>query len=334
LPPFASVPLSPEAPLEAFPKTAGVLEFLGREGRSLLVGRPQNLRRFVAMHTGRGPAPKKGARPPLDLRAIAVLVRYRETRSAFEQRLVFERTLKVPRAKRRDLKDAYFVALDPEERFPRFAIRHGDPGEPALFGPFRGRAQADEAVAALTASFPLRPCDFVFEPRVDLPLGEACLFAQTRSCPAPCLVRISEGDYRDLARRAAAVLEDPRARGEATPLPPFVTRSLGSSGLVVIPGDEVSLYPVLGWSVLETGAARAPRSGVREAVRSLSFAPGPTPPDDSPWLTEWLYARKREGAYLPRLPADCLEDAVERMLDQEGGLGPRIDGNVGPRSAS
>src|SRR5579862_6981587 len=238
LPPFVRLPLSAELDFKDVPPAPGVAEFLGADERSLLVGRPQNLQRFVKNHLGRGPAPKKGARPPLDLSAIALLVRYATTGSLFEQRLLFERTLTVPREKRPDLKDAYFVALDPEERFPRFRIAHGDPAQEGLFGPLRGRAQAEGAIESLTARFPLRPCDYVFEPREDLALGLGCLFAQTRTCPAPCLVRIGEGDYREIARGAVRLLEDPRLRDEGAPLPSFVGRSLGSAGLVVIPKER------------------------------------------------------------------------------------------------
>ena len=102
---------------------------------------------------------------------------------------------------RRDLKPAAWLHLDPGARFPRLTVRPmaGDPA--GLFGPFRNRPAAARAVAALHKLFPLRPCDFVFEPAPDLSLGLGCVYAQVRTCAAPCLSRVSEDGYRGLAGR-------------------------------------------------------------------------------------------------------------------------------------
>src|SRR6185436_10016743 len=108
---------------------------------------------------------------------------------------------------RRDLKPPAYLRLDPAERFPRATVEN-TAGEPTRFGPFRDRRAAGKALAALHKAFPLRPCDYVFEPHPELPLGVGCLYAQVRSCAAPCLVRISEEEYRGLAAAAADVLGD------------------------------------------------------------------------------------------------------------------------------
>ncbi|MGH9886161.1 MAG: hypothetical protein ACREBE_11565, partial [bacterium] len=48
-----------------------------------------------------------------------------------------------------------------------------------------GVAAYKGAIEALHAVFPLRPCDFVFEPAPDLAVGLGCVFAQVRTCAAP-----------------------------------------------------------------------------------------------------------------------------------------------------
>ena len=58
---------------------------------------------------------------------------------------------------------------DPAARFPRLTVRPLGADREHLFGPFRGRAAAGAAIEALHSSFPLRPCDYTFEPAPDLP---------------------------------------------------------------------------------------------------------------------------------------------------------------------
>jgi DNA polymerase-3 subunit epsilon len=180
--------------IATLPAVAGVAQFLGPEGQSLLIGRPSNLRRWAATQLGAGKPPKKGMRPPTNLAPITSGVGYVVTSSPFAQRLAYERLMGryVPLAKRRDLKPPVYLHLDPAARFPRLTVRPSAADRANLFGPFRSRQAAQAAIEALHQQFPLRPCDYTFEPAVDLALGLGCVFAQIGTCAAPCLVRTSE----------------------------------------------------------------------------------------------------------------------------------------------
>jgi len=283
---------------------------VGPDGKSLVIGRPANLRRWAATHLGLGRAVPKGKRPPTNLSPIATAIEFVETTSAFHQRLLYERLMDryVPRSKRRDLKPPFFLHLDADERFPRLAVRAASEDKAHVFGPFRDRKAAERARDALQKLRPLRPCDYVFEPDRQLPLGLGCLYAQVRSCAAPCLSRVSEEDYRLLAREVEGLLRGagPRPEGLSSVLPNFVAEA-GSRGLVVASNaKEVELYPVRGGSVLEEAALRvgqdelAPsETGALEAaVLGLRF-PGASPPaDDVPWLLQWILATRKGGGYL------------------------------------
>src|SRR5438132_90588 len=141
---------------------------------------------------GKSPPAPKGRRPRTDLRPVAKAVRWSETTSAFHQRLVYERLMAqyVRPEKRRDLKPPAYIHLDPTERFPRLSVRGPEAGPRSLYGPFRNRKAAARAVDALHKLFPLRPCDYTFEPAADLALGLGCVYAQVRTCAAPCLQRV------------------------------------------------------------------------------------------------------------------------------------------------
>jgi hypothetical protein len=301
-PALTTVGLSPgvaEALLQV-PATAGVGQVCGPDGRNLVLGTAANLRRWAAAHFGRGPKPKAGKRPKTDLSTIAESVRFVETRGAFQQRLVYERLMAplVPLAKRRDLRPPAYLHLDPAERFPRISVAASEPVSP-LFGPFRDRRAAEKARDSVQRLFPLRPCDHRFEPAEDLPLGIACLYAQVRSCAAPCLRRASEDEYRALAAQVVLWLGDPARRADApAAVPATVGAAATARGLVVDPArDGVGLYPVLAGRVLDAAARTAALETLGEALASLEWteADGPS---DWPWLLAWLKSRKARACFL------------------------------------
>jgi excinuclease ABC subunit C len=310
-----------------------VAQILGPDGRNLLVGRPANLRRWAANHLGLGKPAPKGRRPPTNLSPIATSVAFAEATSSFHQRLLYERLLErhVPRAKRRDLKPPGWLRLDAAERFPRIVVESGEEAArlaapSVLFGPFRDRRAADRARTALHKRWPLRPCDYVFEPHPELPLGLACLFAQVRSCAAPCLRRVSEDAYRTLAREVVAVLtgDAPRPQELRSALPDFVSEA-GARGLVVVSTREgVELYPVGGGAVLEEAQVALPRSAIDadeaclpNALRTLRFEVPIPSRDDRPWLLAFLLASRRGALYLvvrPGLSEAALAGRVREVL--------------------
>jgi hypothetical protein len=112
-------------------------------------------------------------------------------------------------------------------------VRPAEAGLLAAYGPFRDRGAAEKARAGLHKLIPLRPCDYTFEPDPTLPLGLGCLYAQVRSCAAPCLSRVTEEAYRGLARDAAALLADPAARAAPPAWLPATVGPAEGHGLVV-----------------------------------------------------------------------------------------------------
>jgi hypothetical protein len=304
-PPLTSTPLEPDlaAALGAIPSRAGVGQIVGPDGKNLVIGRPANLRRWAAGHLGQGRPAPKGRRPRTDLRPIAKEVRWAATTSAFHQRLTYERLMAgyIEPEARRDLKPPAYVHLDPRERFPRLSVRGAEANPVNLYGPFRDRRAAARAVDALHKLIPLRPCDYTFEPAADLALGLGCVYAQVRTCSAPCLVRASESEYRALAEQAAVFL----ARAEERPgdtvswAPPWVAAAADARGVVVERGrGGIELYPVRQGAVIEEAAVRAEGAPVADAVARLRW-PAPEPSrDDRRWLSSWLHAPKRTGVYL------------------------------------
>lgn len=314
LPPFQQLAFQDKEALSSLPEVPGVVELIGRAETRLLVGRPANIRRWASSRLSRRRPSRPGGRPPLDLTPITTEIRYCATRSAFEQRLVFERLVSQgPRKARRDLKEPFYLHLDLAQRFPRFRVCPRGSKVESLYGPFRSRAAAEEALGEMHKRFPLRPCEYTFEPAPDLKLGLDCFFAQTRTCAAPCLCRASEEEYRALAQRSAEFLAS--AERESLPwVSPWVGRLQGTLGLVLIPGKVVFLYPVREGAVLEGQALEVPKAEAEGALARLVWeAPDPAP-DDTAWLIEWIGRPRGPGVY-HRVDERDFRDTVRRSLD-------------------
>ena len=293
--------------LQSVPASGGVGQIVGPDGRNLLIGKAANLRRWAATHFGLGPPPKPGVRPRTNLSGLAVAIAFAETASDFGQRLRYERLMAryVPAEKRKDLKPPSFLALDPHERFPRVIVRDEAPAGLPLYGPFRDRAAAVRARDLLYKRFQLRPCDYTFEPDPGLPLGLGCLYAQVRTCAAPCLARVGEEAYRALAGEAARFLAEPDARGDA--LPVWIRAVAGQRALVAerTPSGW-ELFALREGHVVDD--ASADDAALEQALGALDWDAAAAA-DDRAWVTAWLHAPKRKGAW-HALPAADLARAV------------------------
>jgi hypothetical protein len=307
--------------LARLPAVPGVGQILAPGGRNLLIGRTANLRRWAASHLGAGRAPRAGKRPPTNLRPLAAAVGFAPTTSAFHQRLTYERLMArhVPSSARRDLKPPAFLCLDPTERFPRVTIRGAEAAVGGLFGPFRDRKAAERARGMLHKIQPLRPCDYTFEPDPALPLGLGCLYAQVRSCAAPCLTRVSEEGYRGLATEAAALLARPDARPAdfGSWLPPWISGA-PYRGLVVAAGTEgIELHPLREGRVLDELSLTAGEGDLEAGLASLRWDPTGAAPLDWPWLSAWLHSPRGRGSYVPVAdapdPAELLRKIREAL---------------------
>jgi hypothetical protein len=310
LPALAFVPVAGEAAaaVAQVPAAPGVGQVLGPAGASLLLAPTSNLRKWAASHLGLGKPVAPGRRPRTNLAPLATAIGWAEADAPFRQRLLYERLVAplVPLSSRRDLKPPAFLHLDPAHRFPRVTVRGGGEEGACLFGPFRDRRAAEKARDALHRLFPLRPCDYAFEPDPALPLGTGCLYAQVRSCAAPCLARVSEEAYRSLAQSAAAWLARPSAREPSSPaVPPTVTALEGARAVVVDAGRRAAcLYPVRQGRVLEQAAVSVRPGDLEAAVLRLDW-PEPNGPVDWPWLAAWLRSTRGRSSYV--LAGDGME---------------------------
>jgi hypothetical protein len=331
-----------EPAVAQLPASAGVGQILGPEGKNLLLATAANLRRWAASRLGAAATPRvEGAparRPRTSLAGIATEIAWLATDGPFRQRLAYERLAAehLSPSARRDLKPPSFVRLDPRERFPRASVDAGA-GEWS-FGPFRDRRAAEKARDELQRAFALRPCDYAFEPRADLPLGLSCLYAQVRSCAAPCLARATESEYRALAAHAAAWLADPSRRaadseaiadrsGSPRRAVHGAVGNAAGRALVVDRGKRsIALVPLRSGRVLDHAMVVIDPARLDEGVSRLAW-PETEAASDWPWLTAWLRGARARTSFV--VVSESWGEAELRRAVQRAFAVQTPGGNVG-----
>jgi hypothetical protein len=164
----------------------------------------------------------------------------------------------------------------------------------------------------------------VLEPDPALPLGLNCIYAQVRSCAAPCLGRVSEDEYRSLASRAAAWLADPDAREDVPPSFPSAVAGAEGRAVVVDAGRrDVALCPVREGRVLDASLVLSPPGELEASLGRLEW-PKTEGASDWRWLASWLRSPKGRRSYVPVCGHDlgALVEAVRAVLPS------RFGGNV------
>jgi excinuclease ABC subunit C len=189
--------------LPRLPNEPGVYRMLDEKGEPLYVGKAKSLRKRVAAYA-------KAQGLPARIQRMVALTRSMEfvtTGSEVEALLLEANMIK-------RLRPPFNIVLRDDKSFPFIVIRRGHeypligkhrgakrPGE-EYFGPFASAGAVNDTLNALLKAFPLRSCrDSIFSTRV-----RPCLQHQIKRCSAPCVGRISPGDYARIVDEARAFL--------------------------------------------------------------------------------------------------------------------------------
>lgn len=187
------------------PAEPGVYRFRDTAGRILYVGKAKSLRaRLGSYFAGRLPSRTAA------LMAVADSVDWVVVSSEVEALLLEYSWIKEydPRfnVKYRDDKSYPYVALTVGEEFPRFSVtRETHRRGTRYFGPFAHAWAIRATVDQLQWVFPIRSCrDGVY--RRAKQSGRACLLGYIGKCSAPCVDRITAGEYSELVENFSAFL--------------------------------------------------------------------------------------------------------------------------------
>ncbi len=204
------MPLSPEFLKEA-PEAPGVYLFKSEKGEILYVGKAKNLKKRLSNYLRQdlSQTPKTRA-----LLAKAAQVEIIVARSEKEALLLEANLIKKHRPQYnvilRDDKAYPLLRISLHEKFPGIRVVRRRRKDKALyFGPYPSAGAVKETLRFLGHIFPLRRCSTAEFRRRERP----CLYYQIGRCPAPCVGKISEEEYRQIVNGVIMFL-----RGKAGPL--------------------------------------------------------------------------------------------------------------------
>lgn len=147
----------------------------------------------------------------LDYRSLVGSVRWQRVDSELEMDLVYIDAARVcfPIHWRSLIPDrrAFFVRVDPSQRFAEFERITEPAGEGLIFGPFIDKTKADRWIDQVRDAFDLCRYHHVL---VQSPHGKACTYKQMGKCPAPCDGTVTVDRYRENVSRALAMASYPQ----------------------------------------------------------------------------------------------------------------------------
>ena len=183
----------------------GVYRMLNSLGDALYVGKAKNLKKRVVYYTKIGKLPKRHQRMVSETTSMEII----ETHTELEALLLESNLIKKFKPKYnillKDNKSFAYIVIENTSTFPRIKKYRGvKNSKNKYFGPFASADSVDKTVTILQKVFYLRSCeDNEFQNR-----SRPCLLHQIKRCSAPCVGKITEGNYKEFVNEAINFLKD------------------------------------------------------------------------------------------------------------------------------
>lgn len=192
-----------EEQLKAAPERPGCYLFSDKSGKVLYVGKARNLRKRVQVYRRQG---ADGRLRLMELLRKVHAVEYRVTDTEMEAILLEDQLAKMHQPPLnvllKDDKAFLLVHLDTEHEWPRLGLARKRRAHGEYFGPYGSAWAARRSKQLLMKAFGLRDCsDHTLANR-----SRPCLKYDIGICTAPCVGKVSSGDYAVALDRAREVL--------------------------------------------------------------------------------------------------------------------------------
>ncbi len=178
--------------LKTLPVRPGVYRMQDAKDDVLYVGKAKALKNRVTSYTQIAKLPKRLSRMVSQTRSMTIVTTNTEAEALLLEAQLIKRFRPPYNVLLRDDKSFPFILLREDHAFPRVQKHRGARrAKGQYFGPFASAGSVTQTLNALQKLFLLRSCSDSFFANRSRP----CLLYQIRRCSAPCVGRISEGDY-------------------------------------------------------------------------------------------------------------------------------------------
>jgi excinuclease ABC subunit C len=180
------------------PADAGCYLFRDDHGTVIYIGKAKNLKKRVSTYFQKTDHDPKTMCMLEHIASVDVLVTNSEVEALLLENSLIKQYQPKYNINLKDSKNFAYIQLT-DEAFPRIGIARRRKGKAKFFGPFVSARERDDVLAVLKKTFGLRSCR-------RLP-KRACLRYHIGSCSAPCIGKISQGEYQERVQRAEEVLK-------------------------------------------------------------------------------------------------------------------------------
>jgi len=195
-----------EAGVEAIRETVktlkpipGVYRMLDARGDVLYIGKARSLKARVVNYTQINGLTGRLQRMVSQCRSMEIVTTNSEAEALLLEAQLIKRYRPPFNVLLRDDKSFPFILLRADHEFPRIHKHRGARrAKGNYYGPFASAGSVNTTLNALEKLFLLRSCTDSFFKNRDRP----CLLYQIKRCSAPCVGRVSEGDYDALVNQA------------------------------------------------------------------------------------------------------------------------------------
>ena len=189
--------------LKGLKTVPGVYRMIDARGDVLYVGKARSLKNRVAAYTQAARLTQRLQRMVAQTRRMEIVVTGSEAEALLLEAQLIKRFRPPYNVLLRDDKSFPYILLRQDHAFPRVQKHRGARrAKGQYFGPFASAGSVNRTLNALQKLFLLRSCTDSFFANRDRP----CLLYQIKRCSAPCVGRISAGDYAELVGDAQAFL--------------------------------------------------------------------------------------------------------------------------------
>lgn len=198
--------------LKTLPTRPGVYRMQDARGDVLYVGKARALKNRVTNYTQVNRLPKRLQRMVAQTRSMTIVTTNNEAEALLLEAQLIKRYRPAYNVLLRDDKSFPFILLRADHAFPRIQKHRGArKAKGNYYGPFASAGSVGRTLNALQKLFLLRSCTDSFFANRDRP----CLLYQIKRCSAPCVGRISQGDYAELIADAKDFLAGKSTRVQA-----------------------------------------------------------------------------------------------------------------------
>jgi excinuclease ABC subunit C len=190
--------------LRTLPDRPGVYRMLNDEGDALYVGKARSLKKRVTNYTMPVKLPIRLQRMIAETTQMEFVTTHTEVEALLLESNLIKKLMPRYNVLLRDDKTFPHILITGGQDFPQLTKHRGTRTQAgSYYGPFASAGAVGRVLTALQRAFQLRTCaDTIFNSRT-----RPCLQFQIKRCTAPCVEKVTAGEYAEQVREAKQFLE-------------------------------------------------------------------------------------------------------------------------------